>query len=258
MTSQLNQAIAALDDVSLSARDLLAALRRRRRLRPLIHEALIEEFLVRRSVEAGLAVAPLELQAAADAFRRRHGLTSAAQTQAWLAREGLSVQDFEAALERDLLIDRLQDHLCRDRIAGHFEAHRTRYDRLRLRQITAGDDGAARELLSQLRDEGADFAELGRLHSRHEPSRAAGGDLGVVFRCQLPPAAADAVAAAQPGEVVGPIATPAGVLLLRVESVAPAQLDDLTAAVIRRELFDAWLREQEMKARINWTGLDAP
>jgi hypothetical protein len=51
---------------------------------------------------AGVAVSDAELQAA-DAFRRDAGLTSAADTHAWLAGRGLSVDDFEADLGGPLL-----------------------------------------------------------------------------------------------------------------------------------------------------------
>jgi predicted double-glycine peptidase len=54
--------------------------------------------------EAGLSVSDGELQQAADHFRQSHGLTSAERTRQWLAREGLTVDEFEAGLERDLLL----------------------------------------------------------------------------------------------------------------------------------------------------------
>ena len=42
-----------------------------------LREAVVEELIVRQAYPLGLTVAAEELQRAADAFRRRHGLTSA-------------------------------------------------------------------------------------------------------------------------------------------------------------------------------------
>src|SRR5262249_22099627 len=142
-----------LGSVTLTLADLLHHLQRRGRLQLLLREAIVEQFLVQQARQAGLAVANEELQRAADLVRRRYGLDSAEQTHAWLARQRLSVLEFEAALERDLLMDKLKDHLVKDHIATHFEQHRGQYDRLRLRQWTVPREDLARELLSQVRDD---------------------------------------------------------------------------------------------------------
>lgn len=233
-------AAVSLGDVTLSLGDWLGSLRQRGRLRPLLREAAIEQFLVSRAVQAGLTVSAEELQQAADAFRRQYGLLSAEQTHAWLGGEGLSVLDFEDVLERDLLIDRLKDHLTRGQIAAHFAANQAGYARAGLRLILVAREDEAREMLTQV-NEGGDFAELARAHSRH-PSRAQGGLLGEVPRWQLPPAA-EAVFGARQGDVVGPVAGPEGFSLFLVESLTPAELDGPTTALIRQQLFDAWLAD---------------
>jgi parvulin-like peptidyl-prolyl isomerase len=242
--------------LSLSLRDWLLSLKRRGRLLPLLRQGAVDHLVARRAAEAGLTVTDAELQAAADAFRRRHGLVSAADTGAWLARQGLTVDDFERSLEADLLAVKFRDHLTRDCLPGHFAAHRDRYARARLRQIVVASEEVARELLSQITDEGRDFAELARAHSRHGPSRPAGGSLGLVPRFAVPAAAAEAIFAARPGAVVGPVAGAEGFHLLLVEDLREPALDEPTAAVIRQELFDAWLRDQlqDMRIDLSWLG----
>jgi parvulin-like peptidyl-prolyl isomerase len=239
---------AKLADVTLSLRDCLLRLKQRRQLQPLLRAAAIEEFLLRQAAEAGLAVSTEQLQSAANDFRRRQGLSSAEQTSAWLAREGLSVLDLEAVLERDLLVARLREHVTAPLVQGHFAAHRDHYDRVRLGQIVVARADLARELLMQIREEGRDFAELAREHSLHGPSRERGGELGVVLRRQLPPGA-EAVFTAREGEVIGPVALPDGFHLFRVGVRADAELDGPTAELIRKDLFDDWLAERLGGAR---------
>jgi hypothetical protein len=72
------------------------------------------KLVARQATEAGLTVTDAELQAAADAFRRLHGLTSAAATTAWLSHQGRTLEDFEQSLEADLLTEKLKEYLTRD------------------------------------------------------------------------------------------------------------------------------------------------
>lgn len=107
-------------------------------------------------------------------------------------------------------------------------------------------------------DEGRDFADLARAHSLDPASRPTGGSFGAVLRPALPAAVAERVFAARPGDVVGPVATERGFALFLVEELLPADLDEETAAVIRQEVFDAWLAEQFRDVRIDlsWLGAD--
>jgi parvulin-like peptidyl-prolyl isomerase len=256
MSSPDTQAVVTLGDVSLSAHDLCRRLHQRRRLVPLLRKAVVEEFLLFQAKQAGLSVSNEELQQAADRFRQRHGLSGAEPTQQWLARESLSVEDFEAGLERDLLIEKLKEHLTHERIAGHFSAHRDRYARARLRQIVVASEGQARELLAQLTDEGAAFADLASRHAGDGPARQTGAS-HVVQRHALPGAVAAAIFAARPGGVVGPLATPQGFCLFLVEELLPPELDAETTAAIRRELFDAWLGDRLREVQIDLAWLES-
>lgn len=70
-------------------------------------------------------------------------------------------------------------------------------------------------------------------------------------RWALSKAAADLIFAAKPGKVVGPIATTQGFHLYLVEALPEPALDETTAAVLRREIFDEWLAEQLRDAQID-------
>ena len=182
-----------------------------------------------------------------EGFRRR---------PAGIRHRGLDPDRADAGLERDLLLDRFEKHSDPARVAEHFAAHADRYARARLNQLVVATQGSARELLAQIRDEGRDFAELAREHSLHLASRLAGGSLGIVCRADLPANIADAVFAAEAGDVVGPLATEQGIHLFHVEALLPAELDEVTAARIREELFDAWVGEQLREVRIDLSWLE--
>lgn len=250
MTSIKSPAV-SLGDVSLTLENWLISLRKRGRLQALLWEAVTEVFLRSRAIEVGLFVSAENLQQAADELRRRHGLTSAEQCHAWLAGQARSLLDFEDALENDLLIEKLKDHLTGGLIVPYFAANQAGHAQARLRLILVSREDEALELLSQFRDEGQDFTELAGKHSLH-PSRSLGGLLGQVRRRELQSATADAVFTAREGDVVGPFAGQEGFSLLLVEALSPAELDGPTTALIRQELFDGWLADTLRTAPTAW------
>jgi peptidylprolyl isomerase len=237
--------------LTLSPAECLLFLRRRGTLRTIVVRALAEKAIREAARDSGLTVSDEELQQVANRFRRQHGLGSADRTHTWLTQYGRTALDFEAALEHDLLTEKLRDHLTRDRIADHFAVHRDDYARACLRLLVVPGNDLARELLSQLRDDGRDFADLARQHSHHA-SRAAGGSLGTVWRTQCSSAVAEAVSAARPGDIIGPLATPEGYHLLLIEETRPPELDAETTALIRQELFERWLGDKLKDATLSF------
>jgi parvulin-like peptidyl-prolyl isomerase len=236
----------SLRGAKLSLPEFLAHLARRGRLRPLLLESFAEMALRHECRQAGISVSTEELQRATDGFRYRQGLTGAAETQRWLTGAGLSPDDFEAALEHDLLVDKFKRERLEPRVAPHFAVHRDGYARVQFQQIVVESAEIALELLARIREEGEDFAAVVRSHSR--PGTA---PLGLVPRYAMPDVAADAMFAAKPGDIVGPVATDQGYHLFLVEALEEPVLDDSTAALIRDELFDAWLHEQLKDVRID-------
>lgn len=88
---------------------------------------------------------------------------------AWLAAQGYSVEEFELALQEDMLARAMVDHITADiaRIQEHVHA----------RHILVATESEAEELLRQLAA-GELFDELARQYSTDPSTRPAGGDLG--------------------------------------------------------------------------------
>jgi peptidylprolyl isomerase len=232
--STLETPVAALPGVNLSLGQLLRTLQAQGRLRPLVAEALALRLVQQEARQAGLSVTAEDLQTAADAFRRACGLHKAAATRAWLDGCAVTVADFEAGLEERLLAARLKHHQTAARADESFAARRTDFERLRVARVMAGRDDLARELASQIRDEGRALEEVAHGHGLPVARY-------LLFRKDLGGPLAGPLASARVGELVGPVATPQGFALLVVEQRQPAELDAVTRQRIQDELFDAWL-----------------
>jgi hypothetical protein len=236
--------IASLPETQLTFGGLLKWLNTQGRLGPLVREALAARFVRDQARKADLSATAEELQAAADHWRRRHGLYSAADTQAWLLAQGLSVDDFEARLEQDLLAAKLRSHLTGAEVDGHFAAHQAGFERLRLVQVLVPREDLAREIASQVREEGRDLADVAREQGL-QLVRVEG------FRKELNGPLGSALGSAGSGQLVGPVATPRGFGLVLVEERRPAELDTATRQRIQDELFEGWLAARLREATLN-------
>jgi parvulin-like peptidyl-prolyl isomerase len=235
-----NWIIAALPETQLTLGGLLEWLHTQGRLGSLVREALAAHLVWQQARQAGLAATVEELQAAADSFRRTHGLDSAASARAWLAAQGLSENDFEAAREQDVLTAKLRSHVTTAAVDRTFAADRAKFERLRLAQLLLGREDLARELASQVREEGRDLADVAREQGLHLVRVER-------FRKEVN----GPVASAGAGQLVGPVGTPRGFALVLVEECRPAELDAATRQRIQDELFEDWLAERLREAKID-------
>jgi len=230
----LDTTIASLPGTRLSLGGLLNRLHSQGRLGLLVRQALAEQLVQEQARQSGLSVTVEELQAAADAFRRDQRLYTAADARARLAKQGLSVDDFEAGLEEALLAAKLKQHLAAAQVDDYFSAHRAELDVLRLVQVVVERDELARELASQVRDEGRSLEEVAREHGLPVVR-------GGLFRKDLGGPLVEALASAGTGDLVGPVGTPKGFALVVVEERRPAELNPATRRQIEDELFGGWL-----------------
>jgi putative peptide maturation system protein len=211
----------------------------------------IDAALVRQAVEKrGIEATDEELQEEADIFRAERELFDAEATEAWLAGSHLSYSDWEVWLEERVVTRKLREALFGDQIEQHFAVNRLTFDEAAVSQIIVKDEDLAQELRAQIVDDGADFHALAREHSIDEATRPASGYAGTVRRTELEAAVEAAVFGARPGTILGPFKDERGWLLIKVDGVRRATLDEATTEVIREQLFNEWLTEQRVKARL--------
>jgi parvulin-like peptidyl-prolyl isomerase len=242
---------------TLSLGDFLGAMKRSRRLRPLLLDAFVETYLVNRARRAGLSVNDQELQQAADNFRLKNGMASSEQTQQWFNREAITSDDFAAGLERDLLVEKLRRTISEPRLQEVFDANTARFARVRLKRMVVATEGEAREIIDNIVNGRSTFEEQARQKSLDLITKNVGGDAGIVRRVDLAAQLGDAIFSAEVGKLVGPVQAGQGFLIFRVEEFLPAILDEGIKNGLRKEIFDAWLRNELSRAPIQFPLLEA-
>ncbi|HKA06626.1 MAG TPA: peptidyl-prolyl cis-trans isomerase [Gemmataceae bacterium] len=242
---------------TLSLGDFLGAMKRSRRLRPMLLDAFVEHYLVNRARRAGLSVNDQELQQAADNFRLRNGMASSEQTQQWFNREAITAEDFASGLERDLLVEKLRRTIAEPKVQEVFNANTARFARVRLKRLLVATESDARQIIDEVANGRSTFEDQARQKSLDLVTKAAGGDSGIVRRVDLAQPLGDAVFGAEVGKLVGPVQAGQGFLVFKVEEFLPAALDEAIKNGLRKEIFDAWLRNELSRAPIEFPLLQA-
>jgi parvulin-like peptidyl-prolyl isomerase len=227
----------------ISLHDLLAAAKFRGRM-DFVAQA-VDAALIRAAAAClRVEVSDAELQAEADNFRASRELYEAQKTEAWLAAQHLSQEDWELQLEGEILRRKLRQALCAGKVEQHFAENKRAWEAATVLQIVVADENIARELRAQIVEDEADFSDLARQYSVEDaPPRC--------FRRQdLDPALAAAIFGVQAGEIAGPVRSDRGWRLVLVEAFHPAKLDEQTRDEIEEELFAEWLAVERAKGDI--------
>ncbi|MFO0864593.1 MAG: peptidyl-prolyl cis-trans isomerase [Gemmataceae bacterium] len=237
-----NEVVLEGSSSTLQVDTLIKYLHRRGDLAGLLRRAFVEDFIVRSAIEAGIVATVAELQHAADLYRRRRGLRTAAATHRWLESRHLSPAQFEARIERWLLAEKLKDHVTANDIENAFSKRRAEFDAVGIRQAIMPTQDAAKEMLERLH-EGVDFSTAARLFAS-PAAMAKAFEVAQRFRRELSAAIAERAFAAGVGTTIGPFADAEGFSLIRIEIKTDAMLDARTCSVLRDELFANWLAQR--------------
>jgi peptidyl-prolyl cis-trans isomerase SurA len=103
-----------------------------------------------------------------------------------------------------------------------------------------------REIIQRIRS-GEDFKELAKRLSDDEATRDKGGDLGVKSPDELDPIIRRAVEKLKPGEISGPVWTPFGVHIFKVDSRTSGTLSDFEREQIRNFLRERKFQEEKRR-----------
>ncbi|WP_161966208.1 TIGR04500 family putative peptide maturation system protein [Steroidobacter cummioxidans] len=217
-------------------------------MRRLIDSCLIEAELERRQIEVDEA----EVQTAVNDLRRRRGLLTAADTHAWLAESGMSMQGLTDLAGRLARAAKLREIVVGEDVERYLESHCDEFDVINTRVLQTPDARAARQLTDAVREGSRSFLHVAEDAVFSDSS----GRTQFFYRKEL----RHRLAARMPedslsfsaGDLFGPLDEGDECLVIDVVSVEPAMGNPhLRGAVVTR-LFESWLREQRQKARIEW------
>ena len=200
----------------------------------------------------GVCAEQEDIQGKVDDWRYQHRLERVEDTEAYLAKRGIALQDVSEDAEVRRLEYLLSEKIAGGQIESYFAQHILAFDEAEICWIFHTDKGVIDEIDLQIREDGADFYAMARRFSQDARTRSGSGFLGRVRRKQLPKGIAARVFAASPGELLGPEKVSGGFALYLLQELYPATLDERIAKEIRKYLFNQWLQREMQRADIRY------
>ena len=232
-------------DHSLTVQQALVQLRMASRSQPELMESLVNHLLLAREAEAEAPASDVELQEAADSFRRSRGLRSAEDTHRWLREIRMPLAHFEQMLELAVRIRRVKTRVAAGRFDAYFDEHRSGFDRICIVQAHA-DETQARRLADLARSSGLLAAIDAQIRSGQGSSAEA--LVQTRFAADLEPAVRDAAV----NSIVGPYRDTDRWVVAQVVSREAACPDAQTRLAVEEAICRDWLSQLRSAAGIRW------
>lgn len=194
----------------------------------ILTQLVISELLEQWAADLDIEATDQEVADERDALIEQMGGQEAFDTaveQSGLSEEDVNLQIRQQVLQKEISAKVGEDSEVSDAdIKAFYEENReARYgEKATARHILVDSQEKAKQLMQQLR-KGADFAKLAEKESTDTGSGAQGGELPEFGRGQMVPQFEEAVFAAKPGELVGPVKTEFGFHIIEVLDIKSGQ-----------------------------------
>ena len=239
--SHPNRTMTELTELSIEADEIVFYLKKNLQLKAVNQKILSQKIIEKAAQERGVTVTADEIQAEADRIRYEKKLEKASETLAWLADQMISPDEWEAGMRDRLLAKKLAETLFSQEVEKTFAQNKLDYEQILLYQIVVPYQKLAQELFYQIEEEEISFYEAAHLYDIDERRRRLCGYEGKLYRWGLKADIAPAIFSAQPGELIGPLASEQGYHIYLVEEFIPAELTPERSKEIIDKMFKQWL-----------------
>ncbi|MBW4448216.1 MAG: peptidylprolyl isomerase [Spirirestis rafaelensis WJT71-NPBG6] len=203
---------------------------------------LLSETIIDQAI-ANIDCTPEETESACEEFYQHWHLTNNTQKQAWLQRYGMRQQQLDSLATRNLRIEKFKQKTWGHKLESYFLKRKEQLDQAIYSLLRVKDQGLANELYFRIKEGEQSFSELAFKHSEGAEAKT-GGLIGPVELRTLHPNLAQILRMSQPGEIWTPLPFGEWQVVVRLEKLIPAQLDEGMRQRLLQEKFQAWFQEQ--------------
>jgi parvulin-like peptidyl-prolyl isomerase len=239
-----------VDDQDISIRDALRFLQAGGKLQQFIAD-ILRQYVLQNELETrdDLTIDDAVIQQAIIDFRMQQKLTDPPSFQEFLNRNGLDAIAFQKQIANNFRLEKLKAVITEPKLQEYFIERKVFLDRVILSRIIVDAEEMAEELKAQIA-EGESFERLAQEHSVTD-DKLVNGMMGPVSRGTLPDEIRAKIDAAQPGDILGPLALENRWGLFRLEKQLEASMDDVTMQQsLRNEVFERWMSEKIQKMAV--------
>jgi parvulin-like peptidyl-prolyl isomerase len=182
-------------------------------------------------------------------FYQRNNLYSESELQDWLKRYGMSREQLGKKITRRVRLEKFKQATWGHQVEYYFNPRKRELDQVVYSYLETYEFNVAFELYLSLKkgeQRGHFFAELVRAFSQGLKSKS-GGLIGPVELGTLSPSLAGLLRSSQSSQLWSPQPFGDGYIIVRLEKLIPAQLNESMRQRLLNELFDRWLQEQSQQ-----------
>lgn len=203
---------------------------------------------LRRELVTDQAIAAIELTESEQAlarehFDQQHQLFTSAARQAWLEHYSIPLEQLEALITRPFKIEKFKRVTWESQLASYFLSCKSQLDQVIYSLLRTKELEVAQELYFRIQDAEESFAKCACTYSLG-PEAQSGGRLGPMPLSQPHPMLAKMLSMSQPGQLWPPTRLGEWFVIVRLEQLIPAQLDEPMQQHLLDRLFASWLDEQ--------------
>ena len=201
-----------------------------------------------RELAIDTAIANVELDEAETAsartqFLEQNRIASPEAQAVWLKGFYMTPEQLEALAVRAAKVQKFKLETWGQKVEAYFLQRKAKLDQVVYSLLRTRNADVATELYFRLKDGEADFAELAQQFSEG-PEAQTGGIVGPVPLSTPHERLAQILSTSQPGQLSPPVRVGEWNVILRLEKLVSAQLDDGTRERLIEEMFRTWLEEQ--------------
>ena len=202
-------------------------------LPPFLHKLILDQAI------ASIGYSEEELQQ----FRQQ--LHTEKTYYGWLQHQGVTSEEFESWLTRELTIRKFQQQLWGKKLSSYFLDRKHQLDRVVCSLIYLKDKGIAQELYFRIVEGEQSFESVAQAYSQKaEIETDASGRVGPIELGKLHPILARLFYGARSGQLWQPIELENWIVIARLEESLPVQLDEFMRQSLLNELLEIWVEEQ--------------
>ncbi|HEY9654812.1 MAG TPA: peptidylprolyl isomerase [Crinalium sp.] len=161
----------------------------------------------------------------------------------WCQLKGVTLDYFKSVVLRELQLQKFKQLRFGDQVESEFLRCKAEMDQVEYSLIQITNLSLAQELYFQLRDDGADFAQLAQQYSVGR-ERLTSGWVGPVPLATLSIEVAALFRSEQIGTIYGPVPVADSFWVVRLERFTAARLTEATRADVINRLYNQWLQAQ--------------
>jgi parvulin-like peptidyl-prolyl isomerase len=210
---------------------------------------LQRELIINKAI-AEVELTPEEKSSTISKFYQNNQIITPAALDAVLQRYCMTVEQLEALATKELRVEKFKQTTWGGMIKQNFLQYKPQLDKVVYSLLRTQDMEVAQELYFRIKAGEQSFADCAREFSQGVEATT-GGLIGPVPMSQPHPAIVQKLSISKEGQLWTPMKLENWYIIIRLEKLIPAQLDDATGAILLNHLFEKWLGEQIQQTPIS-------